>query len=237
MVRRLWMTLPVLLGLLAGGAAAAAEAPAPGPLERVNRWVHDLNLAGGAALSAATERLGGARVAEVLEPLGRAAANLVNEPIGVVSELVAGEPERAWFHVQRFAINTTAGLGGLFDRARGWGLEPRAADLGLALCRRGVPAGPFVMVPVLGPRTLRDAVADVVLGNLIVLAVLNPLIGVGLSVETVAAVVLLEEVALLAVMRELDPDAAAVAAADYETARDTYLARRAARCAAAPQAG
>ncbi len=228
----------LLLGLGATGPAQAAEQTRFGAaLERLNRWVHDLNTAGGAAIGAAASGLEGLGAGAVLQPLGRAAFNLVNEPVSVVSELVAGEPARAWSHVQRFAINSTLGIGGLFDRARDWGLDPRAADLGLALCRRGVPAGPFVMVPVLGPRTLRDAVADVALGNLIVLAMLSPLVGPALSLEALAAIVVLDEIAVLAVARALDPDAAALTASDYETLRETYLARRAARCEAGAAPG
>jgi phospholipid-binding lipoprotein MlaA len=227
-MRRALLTAGLLSCLLSGGVALAAEPAPPGVMDRVNRWVHELNGAGGAALS----RLNGLDAGGVLQPLGRAAFNLVNEPVSVVSELISGEPGRAWQHVQRFAINTTIGIGGLFDRARERGLEPRAADLGLALCRRGVPAGPFVMVPVLGPRTLRDAVADVVLGNLIVLALLTPLAGPLLTTEGLVAILVLDEIAVLAVARSLDPDAAALDATDYEGLRDAYLASRAARCAA-----
>jgi phospholipid-binding lipoprotein MlaA len=226
------------LGLALGGTALASEpARSPGVLERVNRWVYDLNAVGGAAVAEAAARFEGVGASGVLEPLGRALFNFVNEPVSVVSELVAGEPARAWSHVQRFAINSTLGIGGLFDRARERGLEPRVADLGLALCRRGVPAGPFVMVPVLGPRTLRDAVADIALGNLIVLAMLSPLIGPAVSVEALVAIMVLDEAAVLTVARTLDPDATAIAATDYDTLRDTYLARRAARCEGAAEPG
>lgn len=238
MNRRACRIILLLAALLSGGQALA-QTPAAAPpgtaeavLDRVNRWFHDLNAAGEAAVAAGAARLQGTGAGALLEPLGRAAFNLVNEPVSVVSELVSGDAARAWDHVQRFAINTTLGLGGLFDRAQERGLEPRVADLGLALCRRGVPAGPFVMVPVLGPRTLRDAVADVVLGNVIVLAMLTPLVGPVLSLEGLALVMVLDEIAVLAVARTMDPEANKIAADDYEGLRDAYLARRAARCAA-----
>ncbi len=238
MIRRALHAALLAVGLTAGGTALAEEPTSPpGWLDRVNRWVYEANAAGEAAISAIGGQLGSSGAEAILQPLGRAAFNFVNEPVSVVSELVSGEPGRAWEHVQRFAINTTLGLGGLVDRAREWGLEPRAADLGLALCRRGVPPGPFIMVPVLGPRTVRDAVADVVLGNLIVLAMLTPLVGTALSLESLALVMVLDEAAVLAVGRSLDPDAASLVGEDYEALRDAYLASRAARCAAAPSPG
>lgn len=59
----------------------------------------------------------------------------------------------------RFAINTTFGLGGLLDIASEMQMERRPTDFGLTLGHWGVGAGPYVVLPVFGPRTLRDAMA------------------------------------------------------------------------------
>ena len=59
----------------------------------------------------------------------------------------------------RFVINTTFGLGGLLDIASEMQMERRTTDFGLTLGHWGVGAGPYVVLPVFGPRTLRDAVA------------------------------------------------------------------------------
>lgn len=59
----------------------------------------------------------------------------------------------------RFAINTTVGIGGLIDVASAGGMPKHRADFGQTLGVWGVPAGPFVMLPVLGASTLRDTIA------------------------------------------------------------------------------
>jgi phospholipid-binding lipoprotein MlaA len=64
----------------------------------------------------------------------------------------------------RLLINSTVGLAGFFDVASKIGLEPREEDFGQTLGYWGVDAGPFIVVPLLGPRTLRDgagSIADV----------------------------------------------------------------------------
>lgn len=59
----------------------------------------------------------------------------------------------------RFAINTTVGVGGLIDVASAGGMPKHQADFGQTLGVWGVPAGPYVVLPILGPSTLRDTLA------------------------------------------------------------------------------
>lgn len=59
----------------------------------------------------------------------------------------------------RFAINTTVGIGGLIDVATAGGMPKHQADFGQTLGVWGVPAGPYVVLPILGPSTLRDTIA------------------------------------------------------------------------------
>jgi phospholipid-binding lipoprotein MlaA len=61
--------------------------------------------------------------------------------------------------VGRFGINSTLGVGGLFDVADDWfGLKEHRDDFGLTLGHYGVPPGPYIVWPVLGPSTVRDTV-------------------------------------------------------------------------------
>jgi len=61
--------------------------------------------------------------------------------------------------VGRFGINSTLGVGGLFDVADSWfGLKENRDDFGLTLGHYGVPPGPYVVWPFLGPSTVRDTV-------------------------------------------------------------------------------
>ncbi len=61
-------------------------------------------------------------------------------------------------HTGRFVVNSTVGLLGLFDPASSLGLARTNEDAGLTLGRWGVGHGPYVMLPLLGPSSLRDAV-------------------------------------------------------------------------------
>lgn len=224
--------LAVLVLALLPMQAAAEPATRPATMDRINAWMHERNGEGRAWLSATARRFGlSANDAEALAPLKRVALNLVQEPISVVSGLIAGDLSTAWHHARRFTINTTVGLGGVIDRAAERGLAPGMADLGLALCRRGVPPGPFVVVPVLGPRTLRDAVADLVIGNVIAIALLAPIAAPLLGLEALAVLVVVDEILVLTLARSMDPTAQALEELDYDDMRTAYLANRAERCA------
>lgn len=76
-----------------------------------------------------------------------------------VNNLLQGNVVDSANDVMRFAINTVFGLGGLIDIATEGGMPKHRADFGQTLGVWGVPSGPFVMLPVLGPSTLRDTVA------------------------------------------------------------------------------
>jgi phospholipid-binding lipoprotein MlaA len=71
--------------------------------------------------------------------------------------------------IMRIVINTTFGVGGLFDVATLAKLPKHDNDLGLTLGHYGVPAGPYLVLPLFGPSTVRDAVGSI--GNYYV----NPL--------------------------------------------------------------
>jgi phospholipid-binding lipoprotein MlaA len=66
-------------------------------------------------------------------------------------------PQLAAESFMRFSINTFFGLGGLLDVADEIGIDKHNEDLGKTLGRWGVPAGPYIVLPVFGPSTLRDA--------------------------------------------------------------------------------
>ena len=57
----------------------------------------------------------------------------------------------------RLVTNSTLGLGGLFDPATKWGLKQHPEDFGKTLGYWGVPSGPYLVLPVFGPSSLRDA--------------------------------------------------------------------------------
>src|SRR6185295_2330405 len=79
-------------------------------------------------------------------------------PINAVNNLLQGKPGQSASEVGRFAVNTTVGMFGFFDPASVWGLEPHHEDFGQTLGCWGVPPGPYLVLPLLGPSNPRDTV-------------------------------------------------------------------------------
>lgn len=84
-------------------------------------------------------------------------ANL-RTPVILVNDLLQGETQRAATTTGRFLVNTTVGIGGIFDRATGFGLLGHTEDFGQTLAVWGAPEGPYLFIPVLGPSNPRDTV-------------------------------------------------------------------------------
>lgn len=77
---------------------------------------------------------------------------------GTVNALLQGKPDAAVENFARFAFNTTIGLGGVFDVATPMGITKHEEDFGQTLAAWGVGAGPYVVLPLFGPSTVRDGV-------------------------------------------------------------------------------
>jgi phospholipid-binding lipoprotein MlaA len=88
----------------------------------------------------------------------------LGEPADALNELLQLNPGRAARTGARFAVNTTVGVAGLFDPARRVGLEASETDFGETLGAYGVGRGWYLMVPLLGPSSVRDLCGDVVDG-------------------------------------------------------------------------
>ena len=82
--------------------------------------------------------------------------NNLREPLVFVNDTLQGQFESAAKTVGRFVINSTIGIGGVVDVAGRWGIPFHEEDLGLTLGAWGIPEGPYIVVPVLGPSTPRD---------------------------------------------------------------------------------
>ncbi|SDK07866.1 phospholipid-binding lipoprotein MlaA [Ferrimonas sediminum] len=85
-----------------------------------------------------------------------------DEPYSAVNNLLQGKGKWAANAAGRFVINTTLGIGGVFDVARNMGLERKQDEFGEVLGYWGVADGPYIMLPVFGPTTVRDEVGDFV---------------------------------------------------------------------------
>lgn len=79
-------------------------------------------------------------------------------PGRLVNDLLQGKPAKFGDDLGRFLVNTTFGIGGLFDPAAAAGLESGDEDFGQTLAVWGVPPGPYLVLPFFGPSNPRDAV-------------------------------------------------------------------------------
>jgi phospholipid-binding lipoprotein MlaA len=151
--------LAALVLLLAGGCATPPEG-APNrqdPWERFNRGVFGFNeTVDRVALKPAAQ----AYQAVVPQPVRSGVDNMlgnVGDLWSTVNLALQAKPKAALDMGLRVAVNTTFGIVGLFDVAEEAGLERSSVeDFGQTLGRWGVRSGPYLVLPVLGPSTLRD---------------------------------------------------------------------------------
>lgn len=80
----------------------------------------------------------------------------LSEPIVIINDALQGKFKQALQDTGRLVVNTTVGLVGFFDPASSIGLPHHDEDLGQTLAHWGVPSGPYLVLPVLGPSTVRD---------------------------------------------------------------------------------
>jgi len=167
-LRRLVTTTAILAATLAmtacadvpkpSGSAQANYDSANDPIEGVNRTIFDVNdfldrllIRPIAELYRATIPPGiRDRVANVLSNM--------REPVIFANNLMQGEFSRAGVTAERFAINTTIGIGGAWDWANEWKLYQQVGDFGQTLYTWGFGSGPYLVLPLFGPSDVRDAI-------------------------------------------------------------------------------
>lgn len=154
--------LVLAAGLLAlGGCASTGQRTKSDPLEPMNRGIYRFN---DAIDRIALKPVAKAYVKVTPERVRSGTSNFfenLSTPRTVVNSLLQGKLKDAGQDTLRFLINTTLGWGGIFDVATGAGLPVHDEDFGQTLGRWGVPAGPYLVLPFLGPSSLRDGPARV----------------------------------------------------------------------------
>lgn len=74
------------------------------------------------------------------------------------NNLLQGKLQSSGITLSRFVINTTVGIGGLWDPATDWGMHQQPEDFGQTLGYYGAGHGPYLVLPILGPSNLRDTI-------------------------------------------------------------------------------
>lgn len=150
------------LTLSACTTTGSRSSEASDPLEPINRVAHNFNEDLDRALLRPIAR-GYARV--MPEPVQIGVSNVffnAKYPVTMVNNALQGKFVPAFSDLGRITLNTTLGIGGLFDPATAIGLERYDEDFGQTLGAWGVPSGIYVVVPFLGPYTLRDGIGSIV---------------------------------------------------------------------------
>ncbi|MDE8348233.1 MAG: VacJ family lipoprotein [Acidocella sp.] len=80
----------------------------------------------------------------------------ISEPGRLIYFMFGGKPRDAGTSLVRFLVDSTIGIGGIFDPATALGYPETDTDFGLTLAEWGVPAGPYLYLPVFGPSGARD---------------------------------------------------------------------------------
>ncbi len=147
---------------LAGCASPEVAGGVLDPYEARNRNVHEFNRSVDKALLRPASTVYGGILPEPMRlGVGNFASNL-SIPGTVLNDVLQLNIEDALHNTARFLINSTFGLGGLFDPALSAGVEPRDSDFGETMHVWGFQEGAYMEVPFIGPSTTRDTVGMVV---------------------------------------------------------------------------
>ncbi|MCC7151856.1 MAG: VacJ family lipoprotein [Rubrivivax sp.] len=215
----------VLLALLAAGCAsvpaggngAAAVNPAD-PWERWNRKVYAFNEGVDEAVVAPVARAWRDHVPQLLRTGVSNFFGNVGDVWSTANHFLQGKVGSGLEMGMRVLSNTLFGLGGILDPATEMRLPRRSEDFGQTLGVWGLPAGPYVVLPLLGPSSVRDAVGvplDRYAGAPSLYMDINAFTASALQLVSVRA----ELLATTALLGEVSLD-------KYSFVRDAYLARR-----------
>ncbi len=211
------LTLSLLISLFCLGGCATTNPR--DPLEPMNRVIYRFNDAVDTALiRPIAEGYRFVVPSFVRTGISNFFAN-IGDVLVALNNLLQGKVVKALSDLGRVAINTTIGIGGLFDFASPIGLEKNNEDFGQTFGFWGIPDGPYLMLPLLGPSNLRDAVGAFAgnrldpVGFVNVMRLRNSLWGTRLMNQRSE----LLDTSRILETASLDP---------YEFLRDAYLQRR-----------
>jgi phospholipid-binding lipoprotein MlaA len=155
----------IMLALIVSGCAAAPQnqqqATVAGedfhdPFEDTNRKIFEFNQVVDRHVLVPVAK---AYRASLPQPVRNSLRDFLNNllgPLNFVNDTLQGDFGRAKDTAVRFVVNSTLGMVGLVDLAGRWGIPYHEQDLGITLGVWGIPEGPYIVVPILGPSDARD---------------------------------------------------------------------------------
>ncbi len=216
LVKRLF----VFMALASVVGCSTVRAPSPAdPYEGFNRSVDAFNQRLDQVLIKPVARSYVSVVPEVARTGVNNFFSNIGDVLTSVNNLLQGKPKAAASDLGRFVINSTVGVLGLFDVASDVGLNKHSEDFGQTLGRWGVNAGPYLVLPLFGPSSARDAAGFVLTTQI------DPVSQID-NAATRNALTGTRLVDRRAELLELTDSIEGVSLDAYAFVRDAYLARR-----------
>jgi len=128
------------------------------PFEDANRSIHAFNKLVDAAVVGPVSDVYGSVIPEDVRTVVENTARNMGEPNAFVNHMLQANGDSASNTLTRFLVNSTIGIGGLFDPAADMGIFEEPTDFGETLAAWGVGEGAYIELPLLGPSTVRDSV-------------------------------------------------------------------------------
>ncbi len=209
---------------IALGAAGCASAPPASetafhdPYESLNRDIHSFN-EGLDQVLVRPLSLGYGEMPALVKHLVGNGYDTLGQPVIAINSLLQGDVDNFGQSAGRLGVNLILGLG-VLDPASEFGLIPRDTDFGLTLANWGAGEGPFIMLPLLGPSTLRDTGGRV--GDVLI----DPVTFVGAGAFEAAPFVRAGEIVVIRHDKAEIIDEILEAPDSYVTARSYWLQNR-----------
>lgn len=131
------------------------------PLEDINRAIFEFNWVVDKLLFRPIAEVYGELVPNPIRTCVHNAIGNLASPVTLINDILQLDVERSAETLARFIINTTFGIGGLFDVATEMGIVHHSEDFGLTMGSYGVGGGPYLILPLLGPSNFRDLIGKV----------------------------------------------------------------------------
>jgi len=154
-------TIPfIALTLLGCATVPPAERNPRDPWQRMNRGIYKFNDAFDRAIATPAART----YVRLPQPIRTGVTNFFNNvtyPDVIVNALLQGKLLPFARDTGRLVVNTTLGIGGIFDPASHMGLAIEDRDFGQTFGKWGIPPGPFLEIPFVGPSDVRDGIGRI----------------------------------------------------------------------------
>lgn len=213
--------LVVCLVLNTGACARLGSRGDPrDPFEGFNRSVYSFNDAMDRTIFNRISRFYQAITPEILDQGISNFFSNINDVIVIVNDFLQFKITQAFSDIGRVVFNSTLGFGGLFDVSTGFGFPKHNEDFGQTLAVWGFGPGPYLVVPFLGPSTVRDGA-----GYLAATTYVSPLAYIN-DTEAYAGLMTLNYVDFKADLLSAQKLIGEAAVDKYEFTKNAYLARR-----------